>query len=160
MTEYVAALGSSSSTSIALSVMPSSSYPIRIARIEVAGGGGAFNSSTSITYTVLVYPSSTVSGGTSITPYTMRQLPGVPACTATAKTGGTISGTAVQVHYEQNVASGTNVSVFCNLNSNYTFPFDLILSSGSTLQVSATVSSATIGAIAVYFEELHETWAV
>jgi hypothetical protein len=41
------------------------------------------------------------------------------------------------------------------MNSQYTFPFDLILASGSTLLLTPNAAVSVI----VYFEELRDTWS-
>ena len=78
---------------------------------------------------------------------------GSPAATATVKSGATVSGTNVLIHSEFNESIGTGTAV--SMNSQYTFPFDLILASGSTLLLAPNAAVSVI----VYFEELRDTWS-
>lgn len=156
MTAYAASV-SAATGSLALTVTPSATYQVRIAKVESSGilvnGGYA-------TVTLRIYPSGTPSGGTTVTPFVMRG--GAPAATASAKSGAAVSGSPIVLHIE--AASGgdpaANVT-YVSLNSSYSFPFDLILSAGSTLQ--ALLTDNTTGLISptvvVYFEELRLNWS-
>lgn len=145
MTAYVSA-----ASAVTLAVSPSSSFKVRIARIEAVGAAAAGGSNI-VSYSAILYPSSTPTGGTTLTPIAMRN--GSPAATATVKSGATVSGTNVLIHSEFNESIGTGTAV--SMNSQYTFPFDLILASGSTLLLAPNAAVSVI----VYFEELRDTWS-
>lgn len=134
-----------SSTS-AITVSPSSTYQVRIARIEA--NGIISSASASMGIAVKVFPSSTASSGSTATVLAMQT--GAPATTATVKTGATISGTSITLHTEL-IAVNSTGDVPTSLNTNYTFPFELILSSGATFQLSPTGNAPTM---IVYFEEI------
>lgn len=129
-----------------LTVVPSSTYQVRIAKVEATG----FVANTgTIGYQLYVYPSNTPTGGTTNTPLAMRS--GAPATTATVKNAPTISGTNYLVHTESVSSPVSGDGVY--LNANYQFPFDLILSAGSTFVADFG------GTGVVYYEELRLAWS-
>lgn len=151
-----------------LSIVPSSTYQVRIARIEV---GALVSSGASAGYQTSVYPASTPTGGITRTSLAMRS--GAPASTASVKvgsyfgtgpgstgTGPQISGTGFLVHAEDvytPAVSDANNSTAQQFTSGYSFPFDLILSAGSTFYVLAYYYGGTI-TVYVYYEELRLAW--
>lgn len=162
MTTYAVSLTAGTALT-KLTLTPSSTYQIRIARIETSGY--LYSTNSFMSYVAGVYPSSTPTGGTAITPVlTMRS--GAPATTATSKSGATISGSFATLHQEivSSPFDSGGVSVYSPMNSNYSFAFDLILSSGSTLYVASStgtnggrVDAASLTMI-VYYEELRLAW--
>lgn len=160
MTAYAAVFTWTATSTQKLSVVPSSTYQIRVARVEVNGlitGGSQFMS-----YQVLVYPSNAATSGSTITPLPMRA--GSPAATAVAKSNPTISGTSYQLHSE--ILGGSPVdalgnAVYAGMNSSYSSPFDLILSSGSTIVVQGVSIAAGTApmSVVIYFEELRLAWS-
>lgn len=105
-----------------------------------------------------MYPSATLSSGTTVTP--VRMLAGSPAAAATVKSGGTVTGTGFQLHSEANVSqapddpTGGGVVAVAQLNSNYSPAFELIVANGSIFQVAASAGPAAGLNIVVYFEEI------
>lgn len=130
-----------------LTIVPSSTYQVRIAKVEATGlavNGG------SVGYSVYVHPSNTPTGGTTNTPLAMRS--GAPATTATVKNAPTITGTNYLLHTETATSPVSGDLVY--LNANYQFPFDLILSAGSTFVADFG------GTGVIYYEELRLAWSV
>lgn len=151
MTTYAVTL--TTSTSAVLTVVPSSTYQVRIARIEGYATGAP--SAGTPTYSVAVYPGNTPTGGSTLTPLIMRS--GAPTATAAVKSGATISGTNTTLHAEGTLADFTT-GTYNPINSNYNFPFDLILSSTGTLVVGLQGNSGGPMSVTVYFEELRLAW--
>lgn len=158
MTAYGVAAPTANGSNIGatLAVIPSVTWPVRIVRIEcnmVTGSTSPF-----LQYSVVVYTGATLSGGSSIIPFPMRRITGVPAALATAKSGSTISGgTNVVFHGEIQESTAVSPAIaYLNMNSSYSFPFDLIVASGSIIWVPVVSSgTTTISSLVVYFEELH-----
>lgn len=163
MTTYAASI-SPTALSTSLSISPSSTFQVRIARVEFNGNNnGLLGSGTIIfiTYSLGAYTSSTLSGGTIVTPLAMRS--GAPAALATVKSGATATGTFSTLHLETNSAVNSDPSTaayeLVQLNSTYTPAFDLILSAGSVFTVGAATNiAANTLNIVVYFEELRLAW--
>lgn len=154
MTAYVV---SATGAAPQISVMPGS-LSLRVARVEVNGLAESIGSTAGdVGYTVAVYPSSTATGGTSFTPFPFRM--GSTAATATAKVGATVSGTSVLIHGEatQVYTTSTSIPVFTYVNSGYNFPFDLILTSGSTVHLHTYSDGGNFNSVALFFEELRVT---
>lgn len=157
MTAYII---SGSGATVTLTVAPGTDYPVRIAKIEVGGydfqtvsSGGYVGAS--VGYGSGVYTGGVLTGGTAITPLPMRS--GSPAATATARSGGSVSGTFVDIHAEEQVQYAAGAASAA-LNSTYSPAFDLILESGSTFYLSA-FSGTSVDCAAIYFEELRENWS-
>lgn len=157
MSTYAASI-SPGATTAKLTIAPSSTYQVRIARIEVSAtpnGNVPGNTVVSATYSLAVIPTGTATSGTSVTPVSMA---GGPATTATVKSGATTSGTAFTLHQEQQLNTQTDlantVECIVNLNSNYTTPFEFIVSSGSVVVVSVATSISTSIVVVVYYEEI------
>lgn len=148
MTAYAACIPAAATPK--LTITPSSTYQMRIARVEVFGN--CSGPSSTAFYSLSLYPANTPTSGTTVTPVAM--VSGSPATTVTAKSGATISGTNAVLHSEAvALGGGASGGDIGPMNSNYTFPFELILSSGATLLVSGGGTSASL-AIAVYYEEI------
>lgn len=104
-------------------------WPIKIIRVDTS-------SSTNAIIAARVTGAS-FTGGTAITPAPARQLPGVPAAVATAKSGTTVSGT--------NGALGTYLGT-------YTPATALYVNVGSAFTVVNTIANSII---VIYCEEIH-----
>lgn len=160
MSAYAASI-SPSATSAVLNISPSSTFQLRIARIEFCATAAAIlagGATISVSYSVLVIPTGTLSSGTTVTPVPM--LAGSPASAATVKSGGTVTGTAFTLHTEKNLNSNgdttgtSSPTIVAQLNSNYSPAFELIVANGSIVQISAASSLATPLTVVVYFEEI------
>lgn len=155
MTSYTVT-GGAGAGSFVFGVMPGPTKQLKLIRVEATINGTGSSSATS-SYSVLVYPSSTISGGTLIAPFASRV--GAGSSTATAKSGGTISGTSVLLHAQRQVQTlGSNVvqpQTSTNLNDSFTPTNDLILESGSTIWVTATGTTNGILLMAIVYEELN-----
>lgn len=159
MSTYAASI-SPTATSAFLNILPSSTYQVRIARIEFCATNTATiagNSTISLSYGLAVYPSATLSGGSTVTP--VRMLAGSPAAAATLKSGGTITGTGFTLHTETNIGTNSDstnsITTSAQLVSNYTPATELIVANGSIVSVvaSATVAATSL-TLVVYFEEI------
>lgn len=158
MTAYAASFTTSvSPASGILTITPGATYQVRVARIEVSAPGVTIAGAPTV-IAMKVYPSSTPTGGTTLTPLPMRG--GAPASTATVKSGASISGTNVVLHQEGATDSG-GVGSSRDINTTYSSPFDLILSSGSALSLSfdSPYGSGWTWTLVVYFEELRLAWS-
>lgn len=114
-------------------VKASTTYQMKLARVELVAGVAG-------TYTVSMYAGISFSGGTSVTPFALRQ--GAAATTATFKQGATVSGTQSVLTSKAIAASGADT---------YTPAFDLILNPGSGIWVSGV----NFVSVSIYFEDLH-----
>lgn len=130
MPAYIVSCGINATLSIA-----PVTWQVRISRLE------GFSSSATVYGNVssYKYSPSTLSGGSSVTPITLRD--GTAAALATVKTGATPSGTQLQL---------TGTVVPPNQMSSYQLAFDLIIKPGSVFHVITSTASAD-----VQFEELH-----
>lgn len=160
MSTYAATI-SPSATSATLNLSPSSTFQARIARIEFSAINSQFlpnGNAAIVSYGVWVYPSATLSSGTTVTP--VRMLGTGPTASATVKSGGTVTGTGFLLHTETNSVTGgvdaanNALLVSAQLNSNYTPAFELIVANGSIFQVFASSNYAAVLNAVVYFEEI------
>lgn len=164
MTAYAAAF-SASATSASISISPSSSFQVRIARIEVCATNvqsTGYLGLISVGYGLGLYPTGTLSGGSTVTPVRMQSVPGSPVATATVKSGGSITGTYSNLHSESNYTLNTandpsypTTTIVAQLNSNYVPAFELIVANGSVFTAGASSSGGAAGlTVVVYFEEI------
>lgn len=158
MSTYAASIAPNATSAI-VNISPSSTYQVRIAKVEFCATNASLvvpNTVVSVSFGVWVCPSATLSGGTTVTP--VRMGGGGPVAAATVKSGGTVTGTSFQLHGEGNVSSNTdqvnNVTIVAQLNSSYTPAFELIVANGSIFQAGGTASPATSLNVIVYFEEI------
>jgi hypothetical protein len=148
MTTYSASVAttSGSATGLALAVT-AGSYEMRVPQVTISVG----TTGTGVVCAGVVnYYTGTASGGSTVAVTPLRE--GSVAATATAKSGGTALGTQ-NILAEQGGTGG--------LNFTYQPPFDTIISPGSTLLVTLTISTAEVQqslSIVAYFEELRLSW--
>lgn len=117
---------------------------VRVVRIEANTVQGT---STTGTFKVSKYTGASITG-TTMTPTKMRD--GASSAGFTAKSGGTVSGTAAVLHEESYI---TGAGSGANSQASYTVPFDFILSPGSALWVAVFANGTSF--IEVFLEELH-----
>jgi hypothetical protein len=156
MTAYAASFTVNTGTvgTATLGITPGS-FDVRLAQVSVAGevlttaSGGNYG----INYAASFYPSSVLSGGSTVTPVPLRS--GAAAATTIAKSGATISGSSMVLREAYQKGGGGNAAAA--LNDAYTPPFDVILKAGATLWVTSSFSGSGGGdtTVTFYFEELH-----
>lgn len=129
-------------------------FPVRISQILVSGQAinGAGSATAQLSYTASMYPSSTPSGGSAVTPLAARSG-GAP--TATVKSGSTISGSSLILKQANQETSGSFLVQV--LNDNYSPPFDFFINAGAALFITGTFSSNFSGnmTVEVYYDEEH-----
>lgn len=162
MTAYVAAFPATNATGVSgVGIAPSSTYAIRIVRVEqfstqACAGQMNFNTGGSL------------SGGSVITPVVMRG--GSPNPVATVRTGSVTQsgGTTTTLNYNWSGSFSVDYTVSPPVttqtsgSATYTFPFDFILTSGSsfTVKLTGTLGAGFLCQFAVYFEELRLAWSL
>lgn len=166
MTAYTA-YGSASSAGAPVFALKPVTYPIRIARIDMAANGW-------VTFVFYHKPAATISGGTTVTPLPLRG--GAPASTITCRSGlaattistGTTTITSMVVGSESTMDNGAGgVNWIAQPGSQqYSLPFDYIVAIGdvfivyiATAAANGSFTPATSGSAAVYFEELRLSWS-
>jgi len=138
------------------------SYELKVSQIEFTGWNYNHFYVLASAYR---YTGATLSGGTAITPAPLRE--GSAPATATARAGGSVTGTQIRLSSQYtggsgNPTPGTNppVNTF-GLTMNY--PFDLTIAAGSAVAIGiynyTTGSGASgQGSVTIYFEELRLSW--
>lgn len=134
---------------LTLSIAPVT-YPVRLAKVD-----GAFVQASGITelFAGSKFLTSTLTGGTAVTPVALRD--GAPAPTATVKSAATASGTQRQLFSQITGGSTSGVA------TTYQFPFDCIIAPGNVFQLSIAAFSGSInnGTLLIHFEELRLNWS-
>lgn len=157
MTAFAASVyasNSSSPFSSTMGLVVSGVYPARIANIYYYASGGPSE------LDVLHYYSPSVSGGTVVTPVSLRGQ-GVPS-TVSVKANSTFSGTNSYITFftaaSVTVASTTLINI--PGSNTYTFPLDYIVGPGAGLLLSAPdTGGGNFTIMTLYWEELRQNWS-
>lgn len=132
MSSYLAQAPSGVST---IGVRAGGTSQLKLIRFEIFA-----NAAQAVTFSK--YSGATISGGSALTPFALRA--GASASSATARSGGSISGT-------QNILSTQNVAA--SGSGSYAPQSDFIISPGDAFWMSWTTTG--IFSVGIYFEELH-----
>lgn len=137
MATYIASFQTTTSASLAVKA---NTFGIRIVKLELVSNASSTNPGS---FGASKYLSSTLSGGTTVVPSSLRDS--ASSSTTTAKSGSTPSGTAISLAAQFGI-SGT---------VSYQFPSDLILNPGNVFSVSFSGSGGFSFLIIIYFDEEH-----